>query len=188
MIPLVGLTGPQGSGKSTVARFLFSAFGWKAVSLADPIRAGLQVMLGMHRHEFEDRALKDHTIDWHGKSPRQLLQSLGTEWGRHLVSESIWIDIAQREIDFAVRLNREYRGVVVSDIRFANEAEWIRSKGGVLWHLHDRIFDRIGPANRQDYHQSEWGVRFASGDKIVDNSGTMDDLYDQVLLLQRELR
>lgn len=44
MIPLVGLTGPQGSGK-TVAGFLVSAFGWKAVSLADPIRAGLQVLL-----------------------------------------------------------------------------------------------------------------------------------------------
>lgn len=188
MIPLVGLTGPQGSGKTTVAGFLVSAFGWKAISLADPIRAGLQAMFGMYGHEFEDRVLKDHPIGWHGKTPRELMQSLGTEWGRKMVSETIWIDLAQHEIELSLRLHKDYRGLAVSDVRFANEADWIRGMGGTIWHLHDRIFDRIGPANRQDAHESEDGVRFASGDKIVDNSGTMDDLYDQVLLLQRELR
>lgn len=53
-------------------------------------------------------------------TPRSILQKIGTEFFREYVSESFWTDIAPRS------------GVIMTDVRFANELEYIRRNGGVI--------------------------------------------------------
>lgn len=53
-------------------------------------------------------------------TPRSILQKIGTEFFRGYVSESFWTDIAPRS------------GVIMTDVRFANELEYIRRNGGVI--------------------------------------------------------
>ena len=81
---LIGLTGRAGCGKDTIASFLCEAHGFVQIALADPLRDGLKAMLGVTDEQLHRRDLKEAPIDWIGRSPRELLQTLGTEWGRAL--------------------------------------------------------------------------------------------------------
>jgi len=91
---LIGLTGPAGSGKDTVARLLCEQHGFVQMAFADPLRAMLKAGLGLTDEELHRRDLKEAPLEWLGKSPRQLLQTLGTEWGRQHVHPHLWLELA----------------------------------------------------------------------------------------------
>jgi len=121
---LIGLCGAAGAGKGSVATILRS-LGFVEVSFADPLYAAVAAITGIPTDRLRDRAVKEAVIPWVGKSPRQLLQTLGTEWGRQMVCDDLWVLSALRA---ASRHDR----VVVPDVRFDNEARAIRERGGVV--------------------------------------------------------
>ena len=169
---LIGLAGKARSGKDTVAGFLPLT----RVSFAAPLKKGLQVMLQLS-DEYVNGDLKDVALDWLGKSPRQLLQTLGTDWGRDTVHKDLWTIVAAREIESYLQKGM---GVVVTDVRFDNEANLIRSMGGVIWHV------KRSDAQSVNSHISEAGVTFVNGDKHIRNDGSLDDLKSLTLdLYQR---
>lgn len=88
---------------------------------------------------------------------RYLLQTLGTDWARKLITEDIWMLMLRERL---VKDMKE-RGspMVVDDLRFTNEAQMIRELGGEVWELHRRKFE---PAN--DNHASEAGIP----DELID--------------------
>lgn len=181
---LIGLTGRAGCGKDTVANFLMETHGFVQIALADPLRDGLNAMLGITSEQVYRRDLKEAPIDWIGFSPRQLMQTLGTEWGRHHVAPDIWLRVAARRIE-------KYRqakpclhiaGIVVSDIRFENEAEWLRSQGGALWHI-----ERAHKANNVADHVSESGIARADSDIVIANNKAIADLEEMVAEILQEV-
>jgi len=168
---LIGLTGRARSGKDTVAGMLQSAFQFKTLAFAAPLKEGLKTMLGL-TDEHVHGALKETLIEDFSKSPRQMLQTLGTEWGRLLVHDNIWLTVARRKVD-------EWRdcgfNVAITDVRFENEAEMIRKMGGQVWHV---VRDSAPQVNA---HASEGGVKFnADTDFTIYNNSTLDDLFDIV--------
>lgn len=168
---LIGLSGRARSGKDTVAAMLRGAFPVQTVAFADPIRDALRTMFGFTDEHFFGK-LKEVEIDWLGKSPRQLMQTLGTEWGRGLVREDLWLLLAQRRVEEIMGNNFH---AVVTDVRFENEAAQIRSMGGEVWHI---VRDGAGAVNA---HTSEAGISFhPNKDVLIDNNGTLDDLFDTV--------
>lgn len=173
---LIGLTGRAGCGKDTVARFLCEAHGFVQIALADPLRDGIKAMLGLTDEQLLRRDLKEACIDWLGKSPRELLQTLGTEWGREQVAPDLWLRVAARRIASikAAPPCLHVSGIVVSDIRFENEAEWLRAQGGTIWHI-----ERQRQANVTD-HVSEYGITRASSDAVIANNKTITDLEELV--------
>lgn len=174
---LIGIHGKAGSGKDTVAQFLADN-GFERYAFADPIKKALKAAFFLGNEHFEDRALKESEIDWIGKSPRRLAQLFGTEFGRQLVADDIWIRCAQRQLDNLRDMEREtfmpFAGLVISDVRFENEAAWIRSQGGTVLHL-------VRPTAAQvEAHSSELGIRFLQGDGAITNNGTIADLLKTV--------
>lgn len=167
---LVGIAGRAGSGKNTLGGMIPGAV---VVQLADPIYAGLATMLGVPEALLRHRQFKEQPIGWLGKSPRQLLQTLGTEWGRDGVASDLWIGIARRRIE-ALR-DAGAAVVVIADVRFENEADMIRADGGQVWHVR-RAAATATPAD----HSSETGVAMRDGDVTIDNDGTLDDLRHAV--------
>lgn len=167
---LIALAGPAYCGKDTVAGILRREFPACSLAFADPIRDMLRATFGLTDEHFFGK-LKEVPIDWLGKSPRQLMQTLGTEWGRGLIHEDLWLMLAERKIE-TIRASGFH--AVVTDCRFENEAARIRANGGVVWHI------KRGEARSVNTHVSEAGIAFQPGDKIIDNNGTISDLVDEV--------
>jgi hypothetical protein len=179
---IIGLTGQAGSGKDTVADFLCETHGFVQVTLADPIRAGLTTMFGLREEYFSDRELKERTIPWIGRSPRELMQMLGTEWGRKLVNPDIWISLAEAKVK-RLRKAPDYlhiSGIVISDVRLENEAAWIRNQGGEIWHIW-RIVGRSMLTEATKSHSSERGIAVADGDHIINNNSSAIEVLHEII-------
>lgn len=125
---LIGVTGRAGVGKDTLADYLCIFEGFERYSLASPLKAAIEAAFSLPPSIW-DRDRKEEVIPWIGKSPRQLAQTLGTEWGRNLVAPDIWLRCLGRVID---TLPPEAPGLVVPDVRFENEARYILDRGGVI--------------------------------------------------------
>lgn len=166
---LVGLTGYAGSGKDAAAAGL-TASGWKRVSFAEPIRQILLVL-----NPFLPSGLTLQTVvreqGWDGakKSPevRRLLQVMGTEVGREMIDDDLWTKLAKKSWD---NYFKQGHNVVVTDVRFKNEADAIRFNGGKIIRIHR---DGVKPANN---HVSDTGVDLLSVDYEIVNNGTVEDL------------
>lgn len=176
---LIGLHGKARSGKDTVADHLVENHGFVKVSFAEPIKKGICAMFDLPMSIFDDDQ-KDEVIDWIGKSPRQLAQTLGTEWGRELISPSLWIDVLDNKLDRLAEWKPGLK-VVVPDVRFeaggdvdqGDEAQYVR-EFGELWHI-----QRPGCA-KVNAHVSEAGIKPAAGEATIVNDGTLPALYAQV--------
>lgn len=172
---LIGLTGRARTGKDTTARML-SQCGFSQYAFANPIKEGVKTMFGF-TDDCTNGNKKEQPVDWlDGVTPRQIMQTLGTEWGRQCIHPDLWLIMAKREWHAVQQLPR-VRGMVVSDVRFENEADWIREAGGEVWHI------RRCTAMPVREHASEAGVTFCDGDRAIDNNGSIFDLSQQVKAL-----
>jgi len=170
---LIGLTGLPECGKDSIGDDLVRTHDFAKMSFAGPIKDGLARMLDIPWQSFEDRAVKEQEIPWIGKSPRQLMQTLGTAWGRDTVREDIWIRHAQRRLDNYRRISTK---VVVTDVRFPNEADWLRANGGELWH----VLRKAAP-NVVHLHASNIPLAVLPGaDSVITNDEGLEQLRHQV--------
>jgi hypothetical protein len=165
---LIGITGKAGSGKDTIGEYLDEMYCYRRISFAQPIRNGVSAMLELSSECFQ-HPLKEQVLANIGKSPRQLLQTLGTEWGRNLVHPDLWLILAKESIE---RAWADGFGVAITDVRFENEAAMVRDLGGTVWHV---FRSSAGTPHR---HTSEVGVDHDPlTDRTIDNNGSLDDLY-----------
>lgn len=171
---LIGLCGAAGSGKNTTADILTGVFGVAQVSFAGPIYEAVSAITGVPVASLQNRQIKEQPISWLGKSPRELLQTLGTEWGRETIHREIWVRRAMRAA-------RGYVDAVITDVRFDNEATAIRNEGGVVWEVR-----RLG-AGIPGGHSSEAGVSDKLIDLRIDNNGSHADLAAAVYAAWRSL-
>jgi len=173
---LLGIHGRAWAGKNLLAEMLQS----HSLGFADPLYEAISAMFGIPESRLRDRNRKEETIPWIGKSPRELLQTLGTEWGRGLVRSDIWLRVAEQRLERAMTAG--FTRVAFSDLRFDNEAEWIRQLGGVvIW-----ITRPGGAACRE--HVSEAGISPNLVDFSVANDGTVDDLRRKAIATLEEIQ
>lgn len=165
---LIGLAAIQGagSGKTFAANYLGRTDAFKILSFADPLYALVQSLTGWSYEEIQER--KEEPIEWlGGKSCRDLLRSVGTEWGREMIHPDIWINSL-------VRKTFKYEHCVVQDLRFENEASTIRAGGGFIIHI-----DCPSVVSRAAEHISESGLKVLKQDYVVLNNRT-DDFKDKL--------
>lgn len=158
---LIGIAGPARAGKDTLASYLLDNLSndWSRSSFADPLKEMLRA-IGVDCSD-ENKPLINSD---YGVTPRHMMQTLGTEWGRHMIDGDIWVKA------FA-RLNAG-KCVIVPDVRFENEADLVREHG-VLIHL-------VGRGGIEGSHVSENAIEFKAGDIVIDNSRDLAWLNAQV--------
>lgn len=161
---IIGITGAAGSGKDTVADLIVSRCDkFVKRSFATPLKNMLKA-LGLSDEQL-DGDLKEVIDSRFGHTPRYMMQTLGTEWARNTIDSEIWVKFVFYNL-------QSY--VVLSDVRFENEAEMIRDRG-LLIHMVGR--DKIIPGK----HGSEVGVEFIEDlDLTIYNGGSMSDLLGEV--------
>ena len=191
--PLIGFTGPAGAGKSTAATILLKNHTRAMrMSFARPLKRMIYELIRealpkAYPHKasdlMDDPTLKNQPLVFlGGMTPRYLMQTLGTEWGRQAVNENFWVDLAAVKVERALG-NTRHGNVdilplkfVFDDVRFGNEAEMIRRYGGVIVRI-ERPDATQDPAISG--HASE-AFDFKP-DMVILNDGTPEDLQDKLL-------
>ena len=102
---------------------------------------------------------------------RALLQRLGTDAGRKVLGEDIWVDTAMRGVE------RTGHNVVFTDVRFPNEADAIKDRGGMVIRV-----TRLGtaPVSAAEVHPSETALDGYEFDAWINNNGTVEQLHNEV--------
>ena len=169
----IGIAGSRRAGKDTLANGLASALALPCDSFAAPLRQFVASLLGLSLRELDSR--KGDAIDWLAElTPRHLMQTAGSEWGRDRIHPELWV----RSL-FA----RLPAGGLVPDVRFANEAHAIHRRGGVVIRV-----NRPGHG-AHDTRASEQSLPDELVDIEVSNDGSQADLVRRTLdqLLSRGL-
>jgi hypothetical protein len=174
---IIGLSGYAQSGKDTVAELLCLNYGYHRRAFADPMRDAIYALNPI----FESGNRVADMVDEYGwdvakSSPeiRRLLQVFGTDVGRKMFNENFWVDIT------LAGLNSEHR-VVISDVRFPNEAEAIKNLGGQVWRVNRH---NHAPVNG---HKSEHAMDMFMFKHVLYNDGTLNDLSDEVFMLAKQI-
>lgn len=171
---LIGIHGAARTGKDTCANYLVAHCAFLAFAFAGPLKAALAQMFHLS-HEQLEGTLKEVPLIAIGKSPRELMQLLGTEWGRHLVHDDLWLLLARQHLDNMLELNNEQlQGFVISDVRFENEAHWVRAQGGTVLHIQR---PDAAPVNA---HASEAGIVVHDNDFVIHNDADLAHLHTQL--------
>jgi hypothetical protein len=173
---IIGFAGRIGSGKTLAASMIPDAH---CLQWADPIYRGLAAMLSIPDEVLRDRAQKERFLDVGGLDvvPRDLLRTLGTEWGRELVHPDIWVRLTMRRIE-TLHETVEATTFAICGTRFPNEVEAIRERGGEVWWI-----DR--PGLDAGDHASDRQIGPNDCDRVLVNAAGPDELRAAVLAAWR---
>lgn len=189
---LIGIHGKAGVGKDTASDFICDNFkNHYYESFAAPLKAAASEAFGIPLDWFNSPDLKEQEHPNWGVSPRKIAQFLGTEMFRDTIPKLIpsagtefWIK------RLALRLNNLYipegvgeyeegDTVVITDVRFQNEYDWIIENGGSIIHLtRPAITGTVGILN----HPSEQTILLHKPERTYpcENNGTLQDLHRKI--------
>ena len=159
---LIGLSGKAGAGKDTAGKFLCDRYRCLHYYFAKPLKEGAKIMFALTDEQIKN---KEQVIEPWGMSPRKLYQRLGTEVGRG-IDVNIWV----KNAEMFVRQNAGFT-VVITDVRFSNEAFWIHNRGGVVINIVREQNDI-----KENKHSSEDGLKPDDIDLTIYNNGTIEEL------------
>jgi hypothetical protein len=198
---IIGVCGFIGSGKDTVADYLVNFHEFRRDSFAATLKDAVAAVFGWDRELLEGRTKqarewREQVDPWWAErlnmpdlTPRWVLQYWGTEVCRKSFADDIWIASLEH------KLQASGDSIVISDCRFPNEIKSIRRAGGqVVWvkrgelpiWYHLAVEANQGDLNSQKMldnigvHVSETAWVGTDFDAVVDNNGTIEDLYKQI--------
>lgn len=193
--PLVAICGAKRSGKDTIAVHLATHYGYQILKIATPLKMTVQNLFSFSDEQMETD-LKDEVDPRWGTSPRALMQYIGTDvfqFGLQQVIPGLgrrfWVDKLIHDIDTSKRY-------VVSDVRFLHEIHALKSRFPDTQTLVIRVDRSPSPCNASasdddggsgqdgpchaETHCSEREYLRITPDFIINNRGTLHELYDRV--------
>lgn len=157
---IIGLTGKKGCGKNTVGEYLAVNYGFEQGGFADILKEAAGALFHVHPDQVDQWKNESVKINIVGRNSselgpsmisyrqmtwREMLQRFGTEMGRNVFGENFWVDQFWLDHDLKEKL-------VITDVRFNNEAESIKKRGGKIIQIHRSSCDT------EDSHASELGI------------------------------
>ena len=187
---IIGISGKAGSGKDTVAKMLevlyanpdisYEDFANKRyknfadiqiVHFADSLKETAQVLFRIGEWETNTQEGKKTTINWIGKTVRELLQGIG-QGLRDAIDPNLWVKIL-----FA---NTEgWSNYIIADVRYPNEVYAIKKRNGVLIRI-----DRKGAGAGN--HSSETALDdYNNWDVHIENNGSLESLFEAMRIFTK---
>lgn len=154
-------------------------YDYKIVSFAEPLRRmTVQFLMGFGYSKGDaERIIKDKNfvIGEVELRVRDIMQRLGTEWGRQTIHKDVWIKMWESR-------QRRFPFVVVDDMRFPNEYEMVKKQGGVLIRIER---DKARSENRER-HESEGALNEFEFDHVIYNNGSVPELEEKIVSIIRK--
>ncbi len=117
---LIGISGRKRHGKDSLAQALKLRLNDCChINFADALKTEVCQATGIPRAKLEEQ--KDHF--------RLILQGWGTDFRRKLCGDNYWVKQFERTYELATEFKLKY--ALVSDVRFKNELDYIKSNGGI---------------------------------------------------------
>jgi hypothetical protein len=206
MAKIIGIVGFIGSGKDTVADYLVNFHRFKRESFANSLKDAVSQVFGWDRELLEGRTKesrdwRETRDEWWTKrlkkdiTPRYVLQYWGTEVVRKGFHDDMWVASLEH------RLLNTKNDIVITDCRFPNEIKAIRAAGGQVVRIKRGVepewFDAAKSMNRGPSRNMSWalskqkieklGVHASETawvgskfDVVLNNDGTIEELYQQI--------
>lgn len=115
---IIGLLGPAGSGKSTIAEHLVGKYGAVRRAFATPLKQIVQRAFDLTDDQLYGSQEEKERIDpRYNVSARWLMQRIGTEGFRSVLGRDFWWSYCLKQI-----FDEGHDVVVIDDVRFPNEA------------------------------------------------------------------
>lgn len=184
MNKLVGLVGNKHVGKSLISTHLKNTHGFTELAFASPLKIQLSDWFCLPIDNFHDQVKKEKTDDDLGVSPRRLMQVLGNlirdELPKKLPElnmgrKSLWTWIMERRVQEIQEMKKGSK-IVISDVRFLEELEFIRSRGGVLIYI-DRYDEITNDALERDVSERAERLKEMCDVIIMNKDITPDELF-----------
>lgn len=176
--PIVAFFGHKTAGKSEAAGILFSLGfdqNWTICPLMEKAKDMLAELGLDERQLYGDlKEVPDFEV-LGGKTPRQALETLGTQWGQEMIGADIWVRSWMRYVPTD-------RPLIVDDLRFPHEAKALKDIGATLVRI-----DRPGTAPQGLPHASERFIDQIEPDLAILNNGSLDALHDEVETLYNSI-
>ncbi len=170
---LIGISGKARSGKDSIADYLVGNCGAFRYAFADPLKQAAATAFGIPLGDFYDADKKEVINKFWNISPREIAQIFGTECMRNQFRQDFWVMRATSEMTSFDAHNDKDRIFVIPDVRFENEADWVRKNGGEMWHV---IRPSLGEGVVRA-HASEAGVEVGDEDIAFLNDADLNNLY-----------
>jgi hypothetical protein len=193
---IIATCGLIGSGKDTVADYLCNFHQYKRDSFASTLKDAVSCVFGWDRELLEGRTKhsrnwREQIDDWWSArldipnlTPRWVLQNWGTEVCRHGFHDDIWIASLEN------RLRNTKDNVVITDCRFQNEVKALKSIGALIirikrgpdpdWFHTASSAPELMPTQYPVIHSSEYSWIQTDFDDVIDNNGTIEELYNKI--------
>lgn len=193
---IIGICGLIGAGKDTAADYLVNWHEFKRDSFAATLKDAVSAVFGWDRELLEGRTKTAREwreqldywwadrLDMPELTPRWVLQYWGTDVFRNHFHRDIWIASLEN------KLRQTKDNVVISDCRFLNEVDAIRRAGGRVirivrgrdpeWFEFARLKPHLMNTTYPDVHASEYSWAPTEFDFIIENNGTIDELYKEL--------
>lgn len=150
-VDIIGLCGQSQSGKDTLAQLLEKDSGWKHFAFADALKGVCMDYLGLSRDDVYTQDGKARFNEFWGMTNREILQRVGTEAMRNGFEKDVWVKIAELK---ASKMVKEGKKIILTDCRFANEAEMVYRLGGIVVEVSRKGVDKLLTESERK-HKSE---------------------------------
>lgn len=181
MAKIIGFHGIAGAGKDTAAATIKEAEkNTDIFAFAGPLKEACKLLFNFSHEQMYDQILKEVYDERWERSPREILQWLGTDILRTQINEDFFVMNMKQRIE-----SSEADYIIISDVRFDNEAEFIRSLGGKVI----KIVRNMGGESKNDgkttkhsEHITERGISPALIDAYVENNASIQEFKTNIML------
>jgi hypothetical protein len=161
------------TGKTTACEYLAREYGFNNIAFADPLKQAVKIIYGLTDEQLYGKLKDVEDVFWN-ETPRSILQKMGTDGLRKGHRMDVWVKATERIITSDLKAYW-----AISDVRFPNEAEMVKSLNGIVVKLTGSFGGReeIGSS----MHESELAMdSYNNWDLIIDNNSTLPEFYRKI--------
>ncbi|HJZ23489.1 MAG TPA: hypothetical protein VJ201_03480 [Candidatus Babeliales bacterium] len=172
---LIGIHGKPHAGKDIIADHLVKYYNFYKYGPSVRVKMTASAMFDVPLNYFIDEDKKETVDPFWKMSYREMAQKVGKESSRDVFGDDIWMRHVEK---FLINPLQYIDGVVLADIRYISEAEWVAQHGGYVIIVKRDDGKRGYIANST--HPAEQGIPDKYGDYVIHNQGTLEELFGKV--------